>query len=612
MRRKSVVRGQRSEVRDQKSEKEARWRGFLSSLPNLLFVPCLLLTACHSPTSSDLSALTSDLPPTWISAPLEEGEKLAAQDLAVWWTLFEDDQLVSLVQRALDENLDLATAAARVDEALAQRGIAAGERVPAVNGSAGLFETRLSDASGGAAGNRDFTFSNVGFDASWELDLWGRISKSVESADAAAQASLEDFRGVRASIAAQVVVNYISLRELQLRQKMAEDNIELQKETLALTQGRFENGLSPKLDVDQAALNLARTEAVLPLLRQREEESLRALETLSGLPPGALAEELSAQKEVPLPEVSNLRDLPANVIRRRPDLRSAEQQLLSAAARVGVAKAELYPRISLSGTYAWEARDGDDLFSGNSVGYTFGPSVLLPIFQGGRLRSQVDAAEARALQAELSYRQQVLEALGEVENALTAYQEEQIRYEKLSRGVEASESTVVQVRSLYENGLVTFLNVLDAERNLAAIQDEAASSLGQTSRNLAAVYRAFGGGWDAPEFDPMPTEVPEDSVTLLSTQTAELSLVETTEKAYLLRVETFEAFTRLEPRASGLVTTVTFGKAGLDNRTAAVLEGLLPGERAQVTWEEAEVVTQGETLRVQQPTDARRLSVQSR
>jgi len=554
----------------------------------------------------------TEVPEAWVSSSMDEGEKLAAQDLAVWWTLFEDEALTTLVQQSLDANLDLATAAARVEEAMAERGIAAGERVPSVNGNGGLFETRLNDASGGVDGSREFRFSSVGLDASWELDVWGRIRNTVEAADAAAQASVEDFRGVRASIAAQVVTSYVSLRELQLRENLAKENIARQQETLELTLGRFDAGLVPKLDVNQAKLNLARTEAVLPLLRQRQAETLRALEILAGRVPGELAETLAAAAEVPAPDVANLRDLPANVIRRRPDLRAAEDQVLAAAARVGVAKAELLPRISLSGSFAWEARNGNDLFSGDSLGYSFGPSILMPLFQGGRLRSQVSAAEARAVQAELSYRQQVLEALGEVENALKAYQEELIRSQRLAEGVEAAQSTVVQVRSLYENGLVTFLNVLDAERNLAAVEDEAAASLGQTSRNLASVYRAFGGGWDAPEFEPLPQTKDLSAARVLSTQTAIVSLIDSSDDAWTVQVESIESFYRKDPAASDMEFRIELSKVGTDGESTAVLNGLLPGERVRVSWQEIEQNQGRKSSRETIATSAERISVNAK
>jgi NodT family efflux transporter outer membrane factor (OMF) lipoprotein len=398
----------------------------------------------------------------------------------------------------------LQSALERIEEASALRGVAAGERLPAVNGSAAVQETRLSDAQGGVTGERSFTLTSAGLDASWELDLFGRIRNSVAAADAGLQGAVEEARGVRALVAAQVVDGVLTLRELRLRQQLAEANVARQQETLELTQGRYDAGLVPQLDVHRAELNLARTEAVIPGLRQREAAAVRGLEVLTGLPPGGLVETLAEARPVPLPEEVNLNDLPMNVLRRRPDLRSAEQRLLGAAAQVGVARASLYPRISLSGSFAWQAQEAGDLFDSGSLGYALGPRIVWPFFQGGRLQAQLDAAQSRAVQAELAYRQAALEALAEVENALTAYREEQVRREKLEAGVAAAEVTVTQVRSLYENGLVTFLNVLDAERNLTAVQDEAASSLGQAARNLASVYRAMGGGWNAPVF-----EVPE-------------------------------------------------------------------------------------------------------
>ena len=548
----------------------------------------LALTGCRSVSSTDWETPAHPVPDAW-NSQLPEDELIAAQDLAVWWTQFEDETLTRLVQRSLDENLDLKNAAARVEEAFAIRGIAAGERVPQVSGSAGAFTTRLSDSEGGANGDRTFTAYSLGFDASWELDLWGRIRNSVDAADASARATIEDMRGVRALIAAQVTSGYITLRELQLRQALLIENITRQKDTLKLTQGRFDVGLVPQLDVNQAKVNLSRTEAALPQLVQQESEIIHALEILAGLAPGELASLLTAEAPVPLPAEENLQDLPANVLRRRPDLRAAEQRLFAAASNVGVARADLYPRVSLSGSFAWKASESGELFSGNSVSSNFGPGVYIPIFQGGRLRSQLDAAESRALQTELSYRQQVLEALGEVEDALTAYQQEKQRLEKLNEGVTAAEATVKQVRSLYENGLVTFLNVLDAERSLADQQDQAAASLGQSSRNLVSVYRAFGGGWDAPAF-VAPEKVAAQVQTPLSEVEAEMFVSEKVDGMVTLKLESPLNFTRLNEASEGMQQEIKVDISGNE-----VLEGLLPGERVLISWTEVSV-EEGEVI----------------
>ncbi|MDF3129651.1 efflux transporter outer membrane subunit [Kiritimatiellaeota bacterium B1221] len=557
------------------------------------------LTGCRSP---DMASVVPKMeqPEGWATT-LNSKEKLAAEELAVWWTQFDDEILWRLVQRSLDENLNLQVAAARVEESLALRGVAAGERVPLVNGSAAVMDINQSLLEGGV----DYTGYSVGFDASWELDLWGRIKKTVDAADANVQASVEDLRGVRALIASQVVSGYITLRELQLRQELAISNIERQRETLKLTQGRFNSGLSPQLDVNQARQNLSGTEAALPSLRQQEKEALRALEVLAGYTPGSLEELLNENQEVPVASQAKLMDVPANVLRRRPDIRAAEQRLYAAALRVGVAEADLYPRISLSGTFAWQSDETGNLFDSSSISSSFGPSIFLPIFQGGRLRSQVDAAEAQALQIELGYKQTVLEALQEVENALYAYQQEQLRLEKLNEGVVAGEATVVQVRSLYENGLVTFLNVLDAERNLASLQDSAAASLGQSSRNLVSVYQAFGGGWDAPEFEA-PEHVVEQSRTDVSENEAELFVESKAAGVLTLKIESYLRYTRMDEASQGMVDEI---KVQMED--SEVLSHLLPGERVRIKWTEVEVVQAEQSFHEVEVNGVERLSPES-
>lgn len=570
-----------------------------------LMLSGIVLTGCRSPDIESVLPEHAE-PDGWVT-PITSEEKLASEQLAVWWTQFDDELMTRLVQRSLDENLDLQNAAARVQEAFALRGIAAGERVPQVNGSAGVFETNLSDLNGGAAREGSFTAYNLGFDASWELDLWGRIKKTVDAADASAQASIEDMRGLRALIASQVASAYITLRELQLRQELTKENINRQQETLKLTQGRFDAGLVPQLDVNQAIQNLSITEATLPQLRQQEMQTLRALEVLAGLVPGELQDTLLQGNRVPIVDQALLHDMPVNVLRRRPDLRAAEQRLYVAALTVGVAKAEIYPRISLSGSFAWEASDSGDLFGSRSVSSNFGPRMYIPIFQGGRLRSQVDAAQARALQAELTYKQSVLEALQEVENALHSYQQEQLRHEKLREGVVAGEATVLQVRSLYENGLVTFLNVLDAERNLTTLQDQAAASLGQSSRNLVSVYRAFGGGWDAPEFEAPEIKL-EQIRTELSENEAELFVVSTVDGVLTLKVDDYVQFTRLDEASEGMADQIEFTLEAANNERLA---DLLPGERVRLIWTEIQVIEGAKIFGEVEVYDVERLSPQS-
>ncbi len=455
----------------------------------------ILFAGCMS--GPDYQKPELDLPDTWTqSVPATESE--TAADLASWWTVFDDPQLTGLVELAQEENLDLKTAVARIDEALALRGIARGALLPGIDGKGSVLSTRVSDASGGAAlPDRTFELYSIGVDASWEIDVWGRVRRSVQAAGAGLQASVEDYRNTLVILNAQIASTYLSIREAQLRIRLAEQNIDFQKDTLRLTEGRYDAGLVPALDVHQARLNLSRTEATLPQLRQQLTASIHRLSVLTGQAPGALNDQLAVAASVPHPSPEILRDIPAEVMRQRPDVRAAEQRLIAQTARIGVAAADLYPRFSLSGSFAFEATESGDLGSSESLGYGFGPTFRWALFQGGRVRANIRAEEARADQALHQYRQTVLTALEDVENAMSAYREESIRAARLGEGVVSAEKAVDQVRSLYENGLVTFLNVLDAERNLATQQDNHAASLGQQSRNLVSLYRALGGGWTA-------------------------------------------------------------------------------------------------------------------
>lgn len=420
-------------------------------------------------------------------------------DLSQWWTYFNDENLDRLIQQVTTNNLDLKTAAARIQEASALRGVASGDWFPQVNGSAAAASTRLSDVSGGAlVEDRKPDLYNVGIDASWELDLWGRIRRSVESADASLQASVEAYRDTMVVLFAEVANAYLSTCELQMRISLARKNIENQKDTLDLTTGRYDAGLVPAMDVQQSDLNLARTESSLPSLEQQLAASYNRLAVLTGRTPQELRSELGHIAQVPSPDFSVLEDLPTDILRQRPDVRQAEQQLIAQSAQIGVAKADLLPRISLSGSFALESYHIGDLGDSGSQAWQFGPSLRWSLFQGGRIRNNIRAEEARTEQAVFQYQQAVLLALEDVENAFVSYRQERDRLEYIRRSVSAASQYTRQVNTLYENGLVTFLNVLDAERSLAEQEDSMAQSAGQLSRNIVGIYRSLGGGWLIP------------------------------------------------------------------------------------------------------------------
>lgn len=448
-------------------------------------------------TGPDYTRPPVSTPETWRQLPdATSGNGESPVDLSEWWILFQDAVLTDLIHQAMEDSLDLKTAFMRIEEAAAVRGIARGDYLPAVQGFGDASSTRVSDLSGGdQLTDRTREIYSVGLDASWEVDLWGRIRRSVESADASLQASIEDYRDTLVLLCAQIANNYLSVRELQMRIRLLKENIANQDSTRRLTQGRYDAGLVPALDVHQAELNLSRTRSALPLLRQQLAVATHRLAVLTGKAPGHLAVSLAETEDLSHPDMTLPVGLPADLLRQRPDVRRAEQQLIAQTAKIGVAKADLLPRLSLSGSFALEADDAGRLGESGSQTYRFGPSLRWALFQGGRIRSNIQAEEARTEQAMLQYQQSVLLALEDVENAFVSFAEEKDRLDAIRNSVESAAKSVSQVQSLYENGLVNFLNVLDAERSLAEQQDLLAQSAGQLNRNLVGIYRSLGGGW---------------------------------------------------------------------------------------------------------------------
>jgi NodT family efflux transporter outer membrane factor (OMF) lipoprotein len=294
---------------------------------------------------------------------------------------------------------------------------------------------------------------------------------------------------------AEVALNFVELRTLQARLEYARSNVRLQENSLELARNRFATGLSPRLDITQAESNLATTESEIPLLEIGIAQTINRLGVLLGRPPSTLYDELTPPGRIPMPPQEVAVGLPADLLRQRPDVRRAERLLAAFTARIGVAAADLYPRFSLSGTFALQGTQLKNLGNINAADWSFGPAMRWNIFDGLRNIQRVHAAEEVANQAFMRYKQTVLTALEEVESAMVAYKQEQIRRDALGRAVVASEEAVKLVRDLYENGLTDFQNVLDTERSLFRQQDQLAASEGTVARNLIAIYKALGGGW---------------------------------------------------------------------------------------------------------------------
>jgi NodT family efflux transporter outer membrane factor (OMF) lipoprotein len=369
-----------------------------------------------------------------------------------------------------------------------------GDRYPQVDATAEASTAEPSESATELTERVD-TFA-FGAGLAWEIDLFGRIRRGVEAATAQYDASVEDYRDVLVTLLGDIALNYLEVRTLQARLIFARSNIDAQRESLALTQARFDAGLTSALDVAQAESNLGRSEAEVPALEALLEASLNRVEVLTGRPPGALHERLAVVRSIPLPPEEVALGLPAELLRQRPDVRQAERQLAAQTARIGVATADLYPRLSLTGFFASDAGDLGDLATGKSLTWGIGIPLRWNVFSGGKVQNQIQAERARADQAFKRYEQSVLRALEEVQTALAAYTKEKLRAQQLGVATDATQRAVDLVRTQYVSGLTNFQNVLDTQRTLFQLQQELANSEGQQVQNLVALYRALGGGWD--------------------------------------------------------------------------------------------------------------------
>jgi len=448
-----------------------------------------------------------EVPARWSEAPaMGEG---APETPSRWWTVFGDEELDSLVDRAVRANLDVQNAEARVREARANRTVAAAPLWPQAT-SGGQFTRSLpsENASGGAGssaatgsfGGQSFSPSNLfqsSFDASWEIDVFGGIRRSVEAANANLGASIYDRDDVLLTLLGDVARNYIELRGFQRQLDVARSNLASQEDTLELTRARYQGGLAADLDVAQAEAEVETTASNVPTLEISYAQSLHRLGVLLGQDPGTLVAELSESRPIPAAPSELPAGMPSDLLRRRPDIRRAERQLASATAQVGVATADLYPKFSLVGSAGLESIAASDFFTAGSKLWSFGPSITWPIFQGGQIVGTIEVRNAQAQQALLTYRQTILTALEDVENAIVAFTRERNRRETLAEAVRSNQRAFDHATALYERGLADFLNVLLAQRNLYQTQTDLAQSETSVSTDLVALDKALGGGWDA-------------------------------------------------------------------------------------------------------------------
>jgi NodT family efflux transporter outer membrane factor (OMF) lipoprotein len=449
-----------------------------------------------------------EMPDAWQTAVAEEMSQ-EESPLVTWWDELGDTLLTDMIRRAELANLDLKVAVARVREARALRGIAKGGLYPdlILNGAYSYFKISENSPTGqaikDAGGNiQEQELWDFSLDAFWEIDLFGRIRRQVEAATAGFEASIEDYRDVLVSLYAEVAAAYIDVRTFQARVNFARRNAATQRETVGLTRDRFNAGLVSGLDVSQAESQFASTAADIPSLEILLNNALNRLAVLLGEHPGALNSELGRPSAIPTPPAEITAGLPAELLRRRPDVRRAERLLASQTALIGVATADLYPSFSLGGFIELVAGNFADLGEGESVGWGLIPGLRWNLFAGGKIRNNIRVQEARTEQLLYLYEQSVLLALEEVEDALVAYEREKVRRGRLQEATDAAQRSLEIVRIQYLSGLTDFQRFLDSQRALFVEQDRLAASEGQVVRNLVALNKALGGGWQVEKEPP--------------------------------------------------------------------------------------------------------------
>jgi multidrug efflux system outer membrane protein len=460
-------------------------------IPAVTFVFCLeLMSGCT--VGPNYKPPQTNVPAAWYGPNIAaEPNMQAQQDIVHWWANFGDEKLTSLIGQAFQSNLDLKIAESRIGQARAARGVVAGGFWPSVNAAAAASRSRTAGLSRGAINS----LYEAGFDAAWEMDIFGGVRRNIEAAEADVQAAIENRRGVLVTLAAEVALDYIDIRAFQQQVVIAKNNLHIQMETAKLTRKRFNTGFVGALDVANADAQTAATASQIPLLESSIQQTIYSLSILFDREPSALMVELIDTSSIPTAPLNVPAGVPSDLLRRRPDIRSAEAGIHSATARVGVAVAELFPKFSLSGSAGYQSSQSSTLTNWNNRFWSIGPSASWPIFAGGSIVSNIELQKALEEQSLIVYRQTVLNALQEVENALIASYKEQQHRDELNKAVTANRKAVQLATQLYTQGQIEFLNVLQTQAALYATEDALVQSNRTVSTNLVALYKALGGGW---------------------------------------------------------------------------------------------------------------------
>jgi outer membrane protein, multidrug efflux system len=469
--------------------------------PAIVLVAVYLLVLSGCAVGPNYHSPQIKAPAQWAST-IAGGETNGPADVVDWWKKFNDPDMDSLITMAEQSNFPLQIAEARVREARAQEAVVVGGFWPSLSVDGSYSRYRWGKNSFPPLPPTtplNFNSFNAGFDAAWELDIFGGTRRAIEAANAEVGAAVYGQRDVLVSLLAEVARNYIGARAYQQRLDITRQNIEVQQKILDLTKNRFQNGLSSDLDVQQATALLEDTEAQVPSLESGFQKSVYALSVLLAQPPGALLDQMTAEKPIPLTPPSVPVGLPSDLLQRRPDIQRAERELAAATARIGLATSDLFPKFSLIGMGGFESLSASDWFDYVSRYGSVGPSIQWELFSAGSIRANIHVQNARQEEALDSYQQTVLVALQDTDNALTDYAKEQVRHESLSQSVDANKKALDLSTQLYKNGLADFLRVLDSERSLFIAQDTLVQSNQTISLDLVQLYKALGGGWQTEE-----------------------------------------------------------------------------------------------------------------
>ena len=469
----------------------------------LAWATIMLMASGCTTVGPDLVKPEAPLLDDWMETQAP-GLSAGQTDYSNWWSVFEDPILDNLIEKAYQQNLSLQIAGIRIYEARAQLGIVVGNLYPQQQAALGELTRNKQNENI----DNHFNELSLGFDAAWELDVWGKFRRSVQSGVANLEATVASYDNVLVSLTAEVARTYIVIRTLEKRLVIAGNNVKLQEESLRIAEIRFSEGAVSELDVAQAKLLLNDTQALIPRLESSLRRAQNALAILLGVLPGGLKEMLDGPIEIPVAAEAVIIDIPNNLLRRRPDIRLSEFRIASQSPQIGIAKADLYPQFFLFGTIGWRSSDADsvsgdhsldDIFSDKSLFWSAGPGFNWDILNYGRIRNRVRVEDARFQQLVVVYKNTVLNAQREVEDAMVTFTRSKEEERFLKDSVTAAQHSVDLSLLQYKEGLVDYQRVLDSQRSLATQADRLTEVSGQVGTNLVATYKALGGGWQIRE-----------------------------------------------------------------------------------------------------------------